>query len=111
MMITKDTRFSALKAFVHWWLLGVAGLLPAAWLADTMPTRELQALCYGAGLVWCMLAAWIIGRCGERYTKRVVPMAATATATTAHDQVVGCIEDGTWFGSFDEQAGYSVTYD
>jgi len=110
MMISKDTQFSALKAFVHWWLLGVAGLLPAAWLADTMPTRELQALCYGAGLVWCMLAAWIIGRRGERYATRVKPIphssltayygertmdivGAVAVATLAGGAAAGCCCD------------------
>lgn len=81
MMIAKDTRFSAVKAFVHWWLLGVAGLLPAAWLAETMPTRELQALCYGAGLVWCLLAAGIVGR-RDGYTK-LEPPATTAAMTAA----------------------------
>lgn len=110
MMITKDTRFSAVKAFVHWWLLGVAGLLPATWLAETMPTRELQVLCYGAGLVWVVWSAWYIGRRGERYTKRVKPIphsslaayygertmdviGAVAVATLAGGAAAGCCYD------------------
>lgn len=89
MMISKDTKFSAVKAFVHWWLLGVAGLLPATWVAEAMPTRELQAVCYGVGIVWFVLAAWIIGRRGDRYTKRVVrmpagEMVAAATGWAVH---------------------------
>ncbi len=79
MMITRDTRFSAVKAFVHWWLLAMVGLMPATWLAEVMPTREMQALCYGAGLVWAVWSAWYIGH-RDGYTKRVVPMSAAAMA-------------------------------
>lgn len=106
MMISKDTRFSAVKAFMHWWLLGMAGLLPAAWLAETMPTRELQALCYGAGLVWAVWSAWYIGH-RDGYTKQVAPMSAVATAASiAADR----IEQLEYEASEDDARGYWVLY-
>ncbi len=87
MMIAKDTQFSVVKAFIHWYLLMCAGLLVGGGalmlLAELSPLlvfgkeNELFSGMVGvAGLAWVVWTAWYIGRRGERYTKRVLPMPA-----------------------------------
>lgn len=87
MMIAKDTQFSVVKAFVHWYLLMCAGMLAGGGvlmlLAELSPLfifgkgNELfSGVVAIAGLAWVVWTVRYIGRRGERYTKRVVPMAA-----------------------------------
>lgn len=88
MMIAKDTQFSAWKALLHWYVLfcGVTGVAMAAGtlaieyfglagsIDGLMEPKTLQGLLAVVGLAWVVLSAWIIGRRGERYTKRVKPI-------------------------------------
>ncbi len=111
MKIAPNTQFSTVKAFVHWWLLAMVGLVPAMWIGGLFQDKATQTAFTLVGLVWAVVAVVIIGRRGERYTKRVLPTPAGAHANGVADQSIGSIEDGTWFGSFDEVAGYAVTYD
>ncbi|MDP2835181.1 MAG: hypothetical protein Q8Q28_18135 [Pseudomonadota bacterium] len=120
MMITKDTQFSAAKAFLHWYLLTCAGLLVGGGalmlLAERSPLlifgkgNELFSGVVGiAGLAWVVWTAWYIGH-RDGYTKRVKPIphcslfayygertmdviGAVAVATLAAGAAAGCCCD------------------
>ena len=100
MKIAPNTQFSTVKAFVHWWLLAMVGLVPLMWIGDGVPDRTIQAALYLAGLVWAVLAMVSIARRGERYTKRGPPMAAGAHIGGTPRCAIGYPEHGTWVGSF-----------
>ncbi|MBU1666538.1 MAG: hypothetical protein KKG92_14235 [Gammaproteobacteria bacterium] len=96
MMIAKDTQFSVVKAFVHWYLLMCAGLLAGGYvlplLANLSPLfifgkgNELfSGVVAIAGLAWVVWTIWYIGRGAYRhgnlsYVVRVVDIALAAIA-------------------------------
>lgn len=105
MMIAKDTQFSAVKAFIHWYLLMCAGLLVGGGalmlLAELSPllvfgkgNEVFSGVIAIAGLAWVVWTAWYIGH-RDGYTKRVLPMPASARAVG----MVGVAAVGNGFGS------------
>lgn len=111
MMITKDTRFSAAKAFLHWYLLTCAGLLVGGGvlmlLAELSPllvfgkgNEVFSGVVAVAGLAWVFWTAWYIGH-RDGYTKRVKPIPHSSLAAYYGERtmdVIGAVAVATFAG-------------
>ncbi len=110
MMITRDTRFSAVKAAVHWWLLSMVGWVVGAGillaLAEFTPLAAYSqepvvgAAVAIAGLAWILWAAWYIGH-RDGYTERVVPIPHDSLAAYYGERsmdVIGVVMVATFAG-------------